>query len=209
MVEVLVASTILIVIVMMLGMLFQQTSLSWRLGVKRADGFTQVRAVIGAIQRDAAGAVDARGIPDQLKSKLGGGDQVFRGGSLKFYTLTGQTTFDKAGTPVVMRALKYVTYETSGNRTEVTLTPDGKEITPPSNVLPSSGRLGNTSSTSIDNFEAEYGQGGDLDPQGLPLYITFDANVSASGANLEIGAASAGPDRIWNTKDDIRTWVED
>lgn len=208
MVEVLVASTILIVIVMMLGMLFQQTSLSWRVGVKRADGFTQVRAVIGAIQRDASAAIDVRGVPEDLKSKLGGGDQVFRGGSLKFYTLTGQTVKDNTGNLTIMRALKYVTYDTSGNRTEVTLTPNGKEITPQANVLPSAGRIGNNTSTSLRNFEAEFGRGSDLDPDGLPLYVTFDVDVSASGANLEIGAASAGPDKIWNTKDDLRTWVQ-
>ena len=207
MVEVLVASTILIVIVMMLGMLFQQTSLSWRVGVKRADGFTQVRAVIGALQRDAAAAVDARYIPDELKNSLGGGQQVFSGGSLKFYTLAGTT--ESGQNQDVMRALRYVTYETSGQRVEQSLQANGSaKQTGDSNVLPSSGRVGSISSTTLNNFESYFGEGSELDPNGLPMYITFEVNVSASGANLDIGAASAGPDRKWKTKDDIKTWVE-
>ncbi len=206
MIEVLVASTILIVIVMMLGMLFQQTSLAWRTGVKRANGFMQVRAAIGAIQRDASAAIDARRIPVELKTKLGDVDQTFSSGSLKFYTLTGTTP--PAQDADIMRALKFVTYETSGSRNESYLTADGKKITSHSNVLPSSGTMGNISSTALGDFEIYYGKPGDLDPNGLPLYITFDAKVTASGASLDIGAASAGPDKQWNTKDDIKTWVD-
>ncbi len=196
MVEVLVASTILVVIVMMLGMLFQQTSLAWRTGVKRADGFMQVRAVIGAIQRDAAAAVDARSLPQSFVS----GGQQFSGSTLVFYTLTG-----KEGN----RALTKVTYTTAGKRTESVLQGDGSWSAPTTgNVLPSAGRVGNKSSTTLENFEANYGQNNDLPSEGLPLYITFEANVTASGNSLDIGAASAGPDRRWGTKDDIRTWVE-
>jgi type II secretory pathway component PulJ len=63
MIEVLVASTILIVLVMLLAMLFQQTSLAWRTGVKRADGYLQIRALVGAIQRDASQAIDIETLP--------------------------------------------------------------------------------------------------------------------------------------------------
>ena len=200
MIEVLVASTILVVIVMMLGMLFQQTSLAWRTGVKRADAFMQVRAVIGAIQRDASAAVDAQHLPPKFLS----GEQRFKGG-LVFYTLTGNKEDD--------RVLTKVTYEIGGNspkRTESVLQSDGTwGAATSANVLPSSGRAGNNSSTTLENFEAYYGESADnLDKNGLPLYITFEANVSASGANLDIGAASAGPDKVWGTKDDIKTWVE-
>jgi Tfp pilus assembly protein PilV len=47
MIEVLVASTIMIMIVMMLGMLFQQSSQAWRTGKQRADTYQQVRALFG------------------------------------------------------------------------------------------------------------------------------------------------------------------
>ncbi len=205
MIEVLVASSILVVIVMMLGMLFQQTSLAWRTGVKRASGYMQVRGAIGAIQRDASAAVDARSIPKALKDKLGGDAQSFSG-SLKFYTLNGTGSRDESkpgATP--LRALTYVTYSTAGARTEAVLDAEGNRYDKPSaNVLAFAG-LGSASSPTLGNMKAVYG---DLNPLGLPLYITFDASVSSSGANLDIGAASAGPDKMWNTKDDIKTWVD-
>jgi hypothetical protein len=40
----------------------------------------------------------------------------------------------------------------------------------------------------------------------LPLYVRVQASVRPSGYTLDIGAASAGPDKTWGTKDDIRTW---
>jgi hypothetical protein len=198
MVEVLVASTILIVLVMMLGMLFQQTSLTWRIGVKRADGFMKVRAVIGAIQRDASAAVDARSLPPQFLS----GAQRFSGSELVFYTLTGKGEDNK-------RVLTKVIHDTGGRRTESVLQASGSWGPAVSaNLLSPAGRANTSSSLTVDSFEAEYGNTGDTDPNGLPLFITFQANVSFQGANLDIGAASAGPDRTWNTKDDIRTWVK-
>ena len=196
MIEVLVASTILIVIVMMLGMLFQQTSLAWRVGVKRADGFMQVRAAIGAIQRDAAAAVDAQYLPKQFVA----GEQKFSGSELVFYTLTGKGE---------NRALTKVTYNLSGKRTESVLQPSGSwGSAKSSDVLTFAGRSGNKSSTTLSDFAARGEGGNSYSGKGLPLYVTFEANVTAAGVNLDIGAASAGPDTVWGTKDDIKTWVE-
>jgi len=209
MVEVLVASSIMVVIVMLLGMLFQQTSLAWRTGVKRADGFVQIRSAIGAIQRDAAAAVDARYLPKELRAQLGDGsakgDQLFIGSSLKFYTLTGTGFDDKKITP--FRALTHVTYDTTGKRTESILKADGStETKPSSNVSKVAERVGNKNApvTQFYNFNAEYGTG---QPQeGLPLFVTLSADVTTMGNSLEIGAESAGPDGIWGNKDDIKTW---
>lgn len=210
MVEVLVASTILVVIVMMLGMLFQQTSLAWRTGVKRASGYMQVRGAIGAIQRDASAAVDARSLPQELKDKLNGEVQSFNG-TLKFYTLNGTgVPADQEGqsAPTPLRALSYVTYSTSGARTESVLDGAGNRYDvnegKPANVLAFAG-LNSASIPKLENIKAEFGG---PNSQGLPLYISFEASVSGSGANLDIGAASAGPDKVWDTKDDIKTWVD-
>jgi len=209
MVEVLVASTILVVIVMMLGMLFQQTSLAWRTGTRRAESFMQVRSGVGAIQRDAAAAVDARFLPAAYVTE----GQKFSGGSLLFYTLTGGVEIDKDGNPLYNRSLKKVTYDTAGNRTEKTLQGNGSWGTEKkSNVLTSAERQSskNRPDTSLTTFEANYGQSADnLDSDGLPLAVTFSAKVTTTGNNLDIGAWSYGPDRKPNTKDDIKTWVEE
>jgi len=209
MVEVLVASTILVVIVMMLGMLFQQTSLAWRTGTRRAESFMQVRSGVGAIQRDAAAAVDARFLPSQYVTEK----QNFSGGSLLFYTLTGGVELRSAGTPLYNRSLKKVTYDTAGNRTETTLKGSGGWGTPKrSNVLTFAERQSsrNRPSVSLTSFVADYGKAVDnLDSDGLPLAVTFGAKVTTTGNNLDIGAWSYGPDRKPNTKDDIKTWVEE
>lgn len=203
MVEVLVASAILIVIVMMLAMLFQQTSLSWRTGVKRADAYMQIRSAIGAIQRDASAAVDERTIPQALRNKLGGSQQF--SGSLRFFTLTGDGFFDET-TPY--RALTYITYDSSGKRTESVLKSNGiAESKPDSNVLDfiTKASSQNKPVTTITGFQPQMG----TDPNGLPLYVKIRARVTYAGNALDIGAGSAGPDKTWNTKDDIKTWVDE
>ncbi len=209
MVEVLVASTILVVIVMMLGMLFQQTSLAWRTGTRRAESFMQVRSGIGAIQRDASAAVDARFLPPQYVTE----EQNFSGGSLLFYTLSGGVELRSAGTPLYNRSLKKVTYDKAGNRVETPLEGSGNWGTPKrSNVLTFAERQGskNRPNASLTDFHADYGKAVDnLDPGGLPLAVTFGARVTTTGNSLDIGAWSYGPDRTPNTKDDIKTWVEE
>lgn len=210
MIEVLVASAILVVIVMMLAMLFQQTSLSWRTGVKRADAYMQVRSGIGAIQRDASAAVDARAIPQVLRSRLAGSQQFASG--LRFFTLSGDGFEDgnnngsMDASELPYRALSYITYDMNGKRTETLLRGDGSVLNmPQANVLNfiKNQTSANKPTTVITKIEPEYGANS---PQGLPLYVKIRARVEYAGNSLEIGAASAGPDKTWGTKDDINTW---
>ena len=60
--------------------------------------------------------------------------------------------------------------------------------------------------TSFQGFEPEFG---DLPTVGLPLFVILKADIELAGFSYDIGAASAGPDKTWGTKDDIRTWVEE
>ena len=210
MIEVLVASSILVVIVMMMGMLFQQTSLAWRTGSKRADGYMQIRGFIGALQRDASAAIDATGLQRARQSinptdALIGEKQKFKGSRLVFYTLTGTgTDTDKN------RVLTQITYDTAGNRTEKVLQANGTwGAEKRSNVMTFAERLSsrNKPKVTVEDFESYFGTTADnLDSDGLPLYITVETSVQSGGYRLEIGAASAGKDKTWNTKDDIKTW---
>jgi prepilin-type N-terminal cleavage/methylation domain-containing protein len=205
MVEVLVASTILVVIVMMLAMLFQQTSLAWRTGVRRADGFLQIRSAIGAVQRDASAAIDERTLPKDLRSQFG--QQSFNSSQLRFFTLSGGTGEMPDSPSKVFRALTYVTYGTDGTRVETKLQGDGSPgIQQRGNVLNVANRAGSKNRPQVGNlrFNAKAGS----DPNGLPLYVTIEADVTTTGYGLDIGAGSAGPDKTWDTKDDIKTWLE-
>lgn len=200
MIEVLVATAILTMIVMMMGSLFQQTSMAWRVGSKRAEGFMQVRSFIGALQRDASQAVDAEG-EKALRRKVKpsdslGLDQSFNSGQLQFVTLSGKD-----------RSLCRVTYSSSGTRkVEELNTGGGWKVIEAANDVKQflDSGSGNTPTVQIDSFQAKYGQQGGS--RGLPLYLTVEANVVSRGDSLEVGAASAGPDRTWNTDDDITSW---
>lgn len=200
MIEVLVATSILIVIVMMLAMLFQQTSVAWRTGLIRARGYAQLRSYIGAIQRDATASIDAKNLPPSLLQS--NGEQNFGSGKISFYTLTGDEG---------KRSLNFITHDLSGAREQwvLALTGNGQwEKVSSSDVLKFISESG-SDDPDINplRFEFKWGKSGTYADE-LPLYIRVDAQVVQRGKLYQVGAASAGPDKTWGTKDDIRTWVE-
>jgi len=209
MVEVLVASTILIVIVMMMAMLFQQTSVAWRTGLMRARGYMQLRSYIGAVQRDASTAIDAKNLPKRILD--GKSEQTFSDSRISFYTLSGKDD---------ERTLKFITHDTSGKRTESVLSLNGNGQWEPessSEVLKFLTESGaNDPEVNPQRFGFKWTDGPEYGPDGksipnlnrFPLYITLDAEIVQKGKLYGVGAASAGPDMKWDTKDDIRTWVE-
>jgi prepilin-type N-terminal cleavage/methylation domain-containing protein len=198
MIEMLVAAAIMVVLVMMLSMLFQGTSTAWRIGVRRAEGYTRLRSAIGAMQRDASAAVPEQSIPPEIRSKLGG-SQSFSGG-LSFYTLTG------TGADPALRSPTFVQYSATGDRKVTTLTGSGGTENTENNVMDfvSGSSQAGQLFTQITGIEA----GPTPALGGLPLFVKISARVSTRGTSLDIGAASAGPDKAWGTKDDIRTWVK-
>lgn len=200
MIEVLVATSILIVIVMMLAMLFQQTSVAWRTGLIRARGYAQLRSYVGAIQRDASAAIDAKNLPLQLLSA--NGKQSFTSGKISFYTLSGDE--DK-------RSLNFITHDLSGKREQWVLAfdRDGEWDSVSSSDVLKFLSEGGADDPDINplRFEFKWDRSGTYADE-LPLYIKVDAQVTQKGKLYQVGAASAGPDKIWGTKDDIRTWVE-
>lgn len=214
MIEVLVASTIMLMMVMMLGMLFQQTSQAWQTGKQRANAYQQVRSFFGAIQQDASSAINTNSLPGVPNKP-----QTFDG-SLAFFTLTG--TGLKGGT-VARRSLKYVTYK-GATRTVATYLAN-----------PSGGyTAGDSSTTQFDNSDPNGAtiEVGDMkayafDTDGktenfnpsthsFPAYVTVQASVSPNAVkSYNVGAASGGPDKTMGKsptdirgRDDIKTWAE-
>lgn len=221
MIEVLVASAILTIIVMMMGMLFQQTSLAWRTGTKRADAYIQVRSFVGALQRDAADAVDQYGL-EMMRKKAGleeeqeklGRTQKFSRDSIGFFTLSGKN-----------RSVNFITYKNDGTRIQEELDAKGKEWKPVSNYNVMTSIRGKISTdmpkpnitfvlSEDDEIKNPYHvQGSDSDNKCLPLYLKIQVSISPSGYATEIGAASAGPDKQWAPKrykgresDNIESW---
>lgn len=220
MIEVLVASAILTIIVMMMGMLFQQTGLAWRAGSKRAEGYMQVRSFVGALQRDAENAIDRYGMEMMWTNRvasLNGGKKggknppsdvpQFQGSACKFYALSGNTP---------ERNLCFITYDGSGRGKRTVKKWDGSGNSLPdevSNLKTSIGQQSNPNHPTVNvSFDLPgeaknpYKFKDDRRNDCLPLFMTIHAEVTSSGYGTEIGAASAGPDKQWNTKDDITTW---
>lgn len=77
-IEVMVATTVLAILVLMLGGVFQQASSSWDAGFVRAEGGMAVRAVVGALARDLSTAVDGRrfGLSAPVEVPEGGGSTI-------------------------------------------------------------------------------------------------------------------------------------
>ena len=79
-IEVMVATAVMVIMVLMVGSVFQQTSSSWDAGYARAEGGMAVRTVVGSLTRDLATAVDGRRF--DLSSPV-----ECNGSSLTFYRL--------------------------------------------------------------------------------------------------------------------------
>lgn len=229
MIEVMVAATILVVIVMMLGMLFQQTSVAWRTGLMRSDGYMQLRAFIGALQRDASAMIDANQIPQSLLCN--NQKQKFEADEIRFYTMTGTLRTKSDGSLEDFRALNFITYQIGGERTQRRLKPDGtwseegEEESSSSNVLapPNVGANPDKPQVRATRFDIAYQQGTEYDIAGnvvpnasrYPLFLTVESDVTQKGRLYDVGAECSGPDKKFGTgpsdvagKDDIRTWVQ-
>jgi Tfp pilus assembly protein PilV len=197
MIEVLVAAMIMVMIVMVLGMIFQQTSQAWRTGRHRANTYQQVRALLGAIQRDANAAIDEKSLPKEMAT-LGG--QNFKGSTLSFYTLTGSSEKNKP-----RRSITHVTY--SGvTRTvtcfDSTMSPETQQ-----------GPVVEQSEAGVTLGSLEF----DAVGSSFPDYVTVKVQLKKGSRmqNYDVGAASGGPDQTLGKnvgdvrgRDDIRTWVE-
>jgi prepilin-type N-terminal cleavage/methylation domain-containing protein len=224
MIEVMVAATILVVIVMMLGMLFQQTSVAWRTGLMRSDGYMQLRAFIGALQRDASAMIDANQIPQSLLCN--NQKQKFEADEIRFYTMTGTLRTKPNGSLEDFRALNFITYQIGGKRTQRRLEPDGTwSEEESSNVLspPNIGANPDKPQVAAKGFSFAFQSGTEYDIAGnvvpnasrYPLFLTVESDVTQKGRLYDVGAECSGPDKKFGTgpsdaagKDDIRTWVQ-
>lgn len=212
-VEVLVAASILIVIVLMLGMLFQQTGLAWRTGAQRANNYMEVRAFVGTLQRDASAAVDQASVNPQLRALLGGSQQ-FKAFPLSFYTLSGTGFEEDDPDKTPLRALSYITYSQNGTRTMKTLAADGSvwDYGHSSGVDVKKVFSVSKVAASLEEVKAIYPKD---DENRLPLSVRLKISIQPTGESYDIGAESAGPDGKFGDsvsdeygKDDIRTWVD-
>lgn len=115
-IEVMVATGILVILVLMVGGLFSQASDVWDSGYVRAEGGMVARAIVGSIQRDLQTAVDGRAFDG-----LGFGEHPVKsgGGSLEFVSLAPiDPTREKKDGDRGIRLVSYSVTKGSVKRTE-------------------------------------------------------------------------------------------
>lgn len=224
MIEVMVAATILVVIVMMLGMLFQQTSVAWRTGLMRSEGYMQLRAYIGAVQRDASLMVDANQIPKDLLCS--NQKQEFKKDSIRFYTVSGGMKTASGGTMEDYRTLNFITYDIDGTRTQRRLKPNGTwSAEERADILAFINDVQDKDKPQVvpTGFIVAFSDVTERDGNGnaipnanrYPLYVTVESELTQRGQLYDVGAECAGPDKQFGSgpldrasKDDVRTWVQ-
>ena len=188
-IEVLVATALLVMIVGMIGFVFRQSSMSWDSGIRRAEGASRVRAVVGAIERDLRAAVDAREF---------GMTQSFSRNNLTFVAL-----LEPENGKDDQRVPTRITYTggTSVMRTAARLTCNGGSWstgggTDSSTLLEDDGNA--NISIRFDCVDPP-----DATPGGLPSYVTIYAELETKDEFSGLGVRSYGPDGQPNTRDDI------
>ncbi len=194
-IEVLVATTLLVIIVITVGLVFRQSTMSWESGIRRADGNMLVRSVIGAIERDLMAMVDARHFPGSgLNAPMAIG-----AGAVRFVALLEgrdserePTLIEIVGGATVRRTARRLQYSggswTAGpaETTDLIHSQTGAAITPHLSFQ-----------WSPANFAAGDGR--------LPDWVRVEVELTHSEDFSGVSARSLGRDGRPNTRDDIET----
>ncbi len=187
-IEVLVAMSILMMIVLMMSTLFQQSNMAWNNGMRQAEMSIQARAAMSLIRRDLSQAVAAEEYPCSFSS-----------GGFSVYVL-GTTTGD-------VRTIKKVRYSGTINRSS-------EDYNPSDGGGAYFGNAGNKKSGSLldaDKFVINVPSG--WSSTNLPAWVDISITLSKDTAGTAgIKVWSNGRDKIMNTTDDVdkrlRTWKD-
>ncbi len=204
-IEILVATTILLVIVILASLVFQQTTGAYQTGERKVNAQVALRNVVGAMTRDLALAVDSIDY-DGLNNNFGSG-------SMTFVALTGTPGKDASGNDdKESRTARLITYSSSGRRTEKTTT-----CTRGKNGRPKWSTKGDAVESwlydkdayedvgSFDMvFEYDWPDSEDGSSFELPERVYIRVELEGSGQAATVGAGSGGR-RGWDSPDEI--WV--
>ncbi len=197
-VEILVAVTILLIIVVIFSMIFQQTSGAYQTGLERVKATMELRSVMGAIERDLMLAVSAENYP-------GITGESFSGNRLAFLALTGKPNSGGRRTP------EWIEIKKSGNK-----------ITRTCEEVVWSGTQWRKSTEASAKKESNLNSELDIaltfsekpDPAGgnFPLRVEIKCSAENKGKISSLSARSSGRNRKFDSggkSDDIIVGVEE
>jgi len=181
-IEIMVATVILIVIVLITSAIFHQSNVAWDGGMRKAEGGMMARAVLGLIARELSQAV---GDLDILNT-----GEILSENWIRFVTLTGD---NKTGERVA-RQIQYDLDNERLKRTESRYTQDYQ--------------LENTSveNTLVTNvYILKFIPLGNFAGGNMPKWVRIVLGVKRTDDVSGVGAWSYGPDGAEGI-DDIRSW---
>jgi len=190
-IEIMVAMSILVIIVMIMSQLFHQSTIAWDSGMRKAEGNLSARAVVGFMSRELQGGV-----------LLGTNHPGYKGGTsgeiadgadaIKFFTLTGTNSTDH-------RILKRIEYKLVGGkiqRSEQTYSADGSYGTPDPVNPKFVDLIDKVYSLQFETPDAA------TYTESMPAWVKIKIGMSRTDDVSGIKCMSAGPDRKFNTTND-------
>jgi len=211
-VEIMVAMVILVIIVLIVAGIFQQTSLAWSLGLRRADAQSVTRAVVGSLGRDLSMIVDpynfvALDQSSESADPLGSDyDDGKLSSSLDFYILRPPQDAKERlkGTGSGSKRELYRIRYTGGSTVTRTEEPfEGGSSTRTEYAL-KGGSVTFEMLSNASRYDSAYTSAYDLPGVQIKVRPQTPPNVN----DYEIAVGSCGPDGKWGTEDDIRSWPE-
>ena len=206
-IEILVATTILLVIVILASLVFQQTTGAYHTGERKVNAQVALRNVVGAMTRDLALAVDSRDYPSANSSVK----NDFRSKSMSFVALSGTPGKDAKGKENQnARTARFITYSSNGKRTEKIMTCGrGGDGQPNWSVVDGgsadSDLYEDDPNDDLGNFNLVFDYDWPEDPDAkLPERVFIRVAIEGSGETTVVGVGSGGR-RGWGSADEI--WV--
>jgi len=167
--ELLMSVTVLILVVMMLALIFQQTNTAWGVGTRKTGSETALRMILSVLERDLSHAVD--------DTKFGGGLNSFSSAPT-FVSLEGTNRL-----PVL---IKYSINGSDLTREVYSLIPSAPSKWTQGAQISSASVNGGLPLSSC-TFTPIYGP-----PNTLPLFLTIEAHVSNQGSIANVSGWSEG-----------------
>lgn len=192
-IEVMVATTILMIIVIMVGNIFRHSTSAWETGYSTAEGASGVRSVLGTVERELAQAIDGRayGLSDPV---------VVSGNSIEFYRYS--EPIKKGSTDRELQKIKY-----TFGKNNVTRSLNGKSVT----LFSKQASVGGNSETDVDFDvgcieieESDLNLNSELKGKGWTVpSVWVRARIVRTSSFAGMEARSYGPDGKKDTDDDI------
>lgn len=192
-IEVMVATTILMIIVIMVGNIFRHSTSAWETGYSTAEGVSGVRSVLGTVERELAQAIDGRayGLSDPV---------VVSGNSIEFYRYS--EPIKKGSTDRELQKIKY-----TFGKNNVTRSLNGKSVT----LFSKQASVGGNSETDVDFDvgcieieESDLNLNSELKGKGWTVpSVWVRARIVRTSSFAGMEARSYGPDGKKDTEDDI------